>query len=154
MKVQHQDIQSHSHALDTLAEKVKAITQKSPESRAQQTVADITARYKAVCTRSDETLAHAKQSLADHQKYDDLLLQLDDKLSQVSNQLSSVSATLGDRFVLQGKVEALQVSCGIFLDTLLLLLLFQIFLDQSSCGIVNVYSGVVKPAVGLRTSHG
>lgn len=109
LKVQHQDIQSHNRILDTLSEKAKAIGKKAPDSRAVRQLADVVARYKAACSRSEDALATVKQAVADHQRYEELCQLLDDKLTQVNSKMTTTGAASGDRFVLQGKMEALQV---------------------------------------------
>ena len=113
--MQHQDIQSHNRVLDALTDKVKVIGQISSDAPALRTLNNLIEKFKGVCSRSEEAITSTKQSVADHQRYEELCQQLNDKLSQASNKVETAAVASGDRFTLQGKLEVLQVSDNVIM---------------------------------------
>ena len=104
----HQDILSHQHVLDSLAERGQTLLQTSPVTHVSR-LSDQTKQYKALCDHSQELLQKFERNVAEHQEYQDAQQELQDWLSLQKDKLVASTDVTGDRYAIQNKLDRIQV---------------------------------------------
>ena len=105
-KIQHQDIKSHDHVLDSLVERSQGLSQ----PRVKQQIENLTKQYKGLCRFSEDLLAKFESNVQEHQQFHDSYQECTDTLMSIREKMSAGGDTTGDRFAIQNKLETLQES--------------------------------------------
>ena len=109
-RVQHQDILSHQHVLDSLSDRARSLAQpSSAESRVARLLEDVTKHYRDLCIVSQDLLHRFENNVADHQQYQDALQQYQDQFTALAGRVTACSDVSGDRFAVQNKLERIKV---------------------------------------------
>ena len=106
----HQDILSHQHVLDSLAERAQSLSQTTSDSRVARLLSDITKQYTALCATSGELLRNYELAVGAHQQYQDAVLDMTEWLAGLNDKVLACSDATGDRYAIQNKLDRLDVS--------------------------------------------
>ena len=107
LQVNHQDIVSHQHVLDSLADKAKALSQTSDDSAVAKLIGDLSHQYNSLCKTSQELFNKFETGVAEHQQYQDTYQATQEWVDTWKNKLSAYTDATGDRYAVQNKLDRL-----------------------------------------------
>ena len=107
-QVNHQDILSHQHVLDSLADKAKVLSQTSENSAVAKLIGDLSHQYNNLCKTSQELLNKFETGVAEHQQYQDTYQATQEWIETWKSKLSACTDATGDRYAVQNKLDRLQ----------------------------------------------
>ena len=109
-QVQHQDILSHRHVLDSLADHAQSLSHSATDSQVGRQLADLRQQYEALCTMSAQLLAEHQRAVSAHQRYEQTLQDTADWMQTLQDKMAACTDGTGDQHAVQMKLDRLSVS--------------------------------------------
>ena len=106
-QVQHQDVLSHQHVLDSLSDRAPSLGQ-TPKTTRQ--LNDLHTHYSAVCQQSQELLTGFERQVSEHQQYQDAMQECREMIDALSSRLQLCVDCTGDKFSVQNKLDRAKVN--------------------------------------------